>query len=45
MYLCLKLPPENLNPDSYPSHPISTYTCRMTIVSRVLNGNTPTINK
>ena len=24
--MCLKLPPENLNPNPYPLHPISIYT-------------------
>ena len=25
--MCVKLPPEDLNPDPYPPHPTSTYTC------------------
>ena len=27
----MKLFPGNLNPNPYPSHPTSTYTCRVTI--------------
>ena len=28
----------DLNPDPYPSHPTSTYTCGMTIATRVCGG-------
>lgn len=28
----------DLNLDSYPTHPINTYTCRVIIVSRVHDG-------
>ena len=31
----VKLPPEKLNPGSYPPHPTSTYTYGVTIASRV----------
>ena len=29
--MCVKFFSENLNPNSYPSHPTSTYTCVVTI--------------
>ena len=31
----MKLPSADLNSDLYPSHPINTYTCGVTIVPRV----------
>ena len=31
----MKLSSEDLNPDLYPLHPTSTYTCRVTIVPKV----------
>ena len=34
----MKFPPEDLNPDSYLLHPISTYTCGVTITSKVCGG-------
>ena len=36
--MCVKLLPRNLNPDPYSPHPISTYTCGMTIVPKVCGG-------
>ena len=33
--MCVKLPLENLSPDLYPPHPISTYTYKMTITPMV----------
>ena len=30
----VKLPPEDLNPNPYPLHPTSTYTCRVTTAPR-----------
>ena len=38
MYVCVKFSPENLNPDPCLSHLTSTYTCRVTIVPRVIFG-------
>ena len=38
MYMYVKLPPEDLNHDTYPSHLISTYTCKVTIALRVCGG-------
>ena len=37
--MCVKLPPEDLNPDPYPLHPINTYTCGVTIAPKVCSGN------
>ena len=36
--MCVKLPSGYLNPGPYPSHPTSTYTCRVTIILRVCGG-------
>ena len=36
--MCVKLPPGDLNPGPYPSHPINTYTCGMTIASRMCDS-------
>ena len=33
--MCVKLPHRNLNSDSYPLHPINTFTCKMIITSKV----------
>ena len=38
--MCVKLPPRDLNPDPYPSHSTSTYTCEVIIAPRVCNGKT-----
>ena len=35
MYICVKLPPGDLNPNPYPLHPTSTYTYRLIITPRV----------
>ena len=35
MYICVKLPSEDLNPDPCSPHPTSTYICRITITPRV----------
>ena len=37
--MCVKLPPRDLNPDPYPLHPTSTYTCGVTTAPRVYGGN------
>ena len=37
--MCVKLFFRGLNPDSYPPHPTSTYTCRVTIVLRMCDSN------
>ena len=37
--MCVKLLPGDLNPDPYPSHPTSTYTCGVTIAPRVCGGD------
>ena len=34
----MKLIPRDLNPNPYLPHPTSTYTCRVTIASRVCDG-------
>ena len=34
----MKLPPKDLNPNSCPPHPTSTYTYRVTTVPRVHGG-------
>ena len=36
--MCVKLPLGNLNPDSYPPHPTSTYTCGVTIAPRMCSS-------
>ena len=33
--MCVKLPPEDLYPDSYSLHPTNTYTCEVTITPKV----------
>ena len=38
MYTCVKLPPRDLNPSLYPSHPTNTYTCGVNIAPRVCGG-------
>ena len=35
----VKLPSGDLNPDPYPSYSINTYTCGVTIASRMYGGN------
>ena len=37
--MCVKLPPENLNPSPYPLHLTSTYICGVTIALRVSGYN------
>ena len=39
--MCVKLPPRDLNPDLYPPHLISTYTCRVIIAPRSCGGKYP----
>ena len=39
VYVCMKLIFWNLNPDPYPPHPTSTYTCEVTIAPRVCGGH------
>ena len=36
--MCAKLSLKDLNPDSYPSLPMSTYICRMIIAPKVRCG-------
>ena len=36
--MCVKFPLGDLNPNLYPSHPTSTYTCGVTIAPRVCGG-------
>ena len=38
--MCVKFPPGDLNPDSYPPHPTSIYTCEVTIAPRGSGGMT-----
>ena len=38
--MCVKLPPKDLNPNSCPSHPTSTYIYKVIIAPRVCNGKT-----
>ena len=33
--MCVKLPPRDLNPDPYPPHLTSVYTCEVTTTPRV----------
>ena len=42
MYMCVKLPLGDLNPNPYPLHLTSIYTCRVTIMSRVHIGDSIT---
>ena len=35
MYICVKLSPENLNPDPFPPHLTNTYTCRVSNTPKV----------
>ena len=35
----MKLPPEDLNPDSYSLHPTSIYTCGMTTAPKVYGNS------
>ena len=39
VYICVKLPPKDLNPDPYPPHPTSIYICGVTTASRVSSGS------
>ena len=34
----MKLPPGDLNPDSYPPYPTSTYTCGVTTTLKMRGG-------
>ena len=36
--MCVMLSPRDLNPDPYPPHPTSTYTCGVTVAPRVCGG-------
>ena len=38
MFMYVKFPPKNLNLSSYPSYLTITYTCEVTIMSRVRSG-------
>ena len=38
VYICVKLPPKDLNSGYYPPHPTSTNTCRVTIAPTVCDG-------
>ena len=35
LYMSVKLPPEYLNHNPYPQHPINIYTCKVTIALRI----------
>ena len=37
--MCVKLPLGDLNTDPFPPHPISIYTCEVTIASRVCSDD------
>ena len=37
--MCVKLPLGNLNPDPYPTHPTSIYTCEVTTTPSVCGGD------
>ena len=39
MYICVKLPSGDLNPDPCPPHPTSTYTCRVIIAPKMCSGD------
>ena len=39
VYMCVKLPPGDLNSNPYPPHPTKSYTCRVTIAPRVCGGS------
>ena len=43
--MCVKFSPGDLNPASYPPHPISTYTCEVTITLRVYSGEQQNIER
>ena len=43
--MCVKLHPENLNSDLYPSHPISIYICGVTIVPRMHGSDNPIVEE
>ena len=36
--MCVKLPSRDLNPDTYPPHPTSTYTCGVAVALKVCDG-------
>ena len=36
--MCIKLPPGNLNPSHFFTHPTNTYTCEVTIVLKMCDG-------
>ena len=41
--MCVRLPLGNLNPGSYPPHPTSIYTCRVTTAPRACGGAKDTV--
>ena len=43
MYMCVKIPPRDLNPGPCPLHLTSTYTYEVTIAPKVCGGNAWTI--
>ena len=43
--MCVKLHPENLNSDLYPSHPTSIYICGVTIVPRMHGSDNPIVEE
>ena len=38
MYMCVKFPIGDLNPDPYPPHPTNVYICGVTTAPRVRDG-------
>ena len=42
--MCVKFPPEDLNPDPYPPHLTSIYTCKVTTAPMVCGGKIIHIN-
>ena len=45
MYMCVKLPPRNLNPNPYPQYPTNTYSYGVTIALKVCDDNQSRIDK
>ena len=39
VYMYVKIPLGDLNPNPYPLHPTNIYTCRVAIVSRLCDGS------
>ena len=43
MYMCVKLPLEDLNPGPCPQHSTSTYTCEVIIASKMCGGGSKSL--